>query len=337
LGDGRGIETAAKSIAGDRLRALKHADGLVSAVLEVGGLSPEDAAALQARVRAAVETAPGVSAVRIVTTADRRPEPAAAKPAAPAPAAPRPDRVIAVASGKGGVGKSTVSANLAIALARIGRRAGLLDADIHGPSAPMLLGLTGRARLEAGLIAPLSAHGIAVLSMGLMADPGRAVAWRGPMASSAFKQMLDNADWSGIDTLVIDMPPGTGDITLTLAQQVKPDGVVIVSTPQDLALIDAERALNLFQELGTPILGFVENMASFRCPCCGTETRIFGEGGVERAAAELGLPVLARLPLDPALRAASDAGTPQPSGHFDALAHRVMERLEVLDEADVRR
>ena len=313
------LTAAIAAVAGSRAVA-RHDEARANIVLDVTGLDPAARDTLAERVREAAAAVPGVNEVRVAMTSDRVGR-----------------RLIAVASGKGGVGKSTVSANLAIALARIGRRAGLLDADIHGPSAPMLLGLTGRARLEAGLIAPLSAHGIAVLSMGLMADPGRAVAWRGPMASSAFKQMLDNADWSGIDTLVIDMPPGTGDITLTLAQQVKPDGVVIVSTPQDLALIDAERALNLFQELGTPILGFVENMASFRCPCCGTETRIFGEGGVERAAAELGLPVLARLPLDPALRAASDAGTPQPSGHFDALAHRVMERLEVLDEADVRR
>lgn len=323
--------SAARRAAGERVQQLKANEGSVSVILDVGGLDSAAAARAQATLRAALEAEPGVDSVRIITTADRPPAPAPAEPK-PERAAKRP-RILAVASGKGGVGKSTVSANLAIALARAGVRAGLLDADIHGPSVPMLLGTSERAALKDERIVPIRAHGIAALSMGMMTDPDRAVAWRGPMASSAFGQMLDSADWDEVDLLVIDMPPGTGDITLTLAQKVKPDAVVIVSTPQDLALIDAKRALNLFRQLETPVLGFVENMSVFVCPRCGEQTAIFGAGGVDAAAAAEDLPVLARLPLNPAIRAASDAGEPSPPEPFDALARAVLNRLETMDAA----
>ena len=301
-----------------RVSALALEREEARAVLDTSGLSPDAARDAAARLTAALRAAPGVASVRLIETAERAVE----------DAPQRPRRIVAVASGKGGVGKSTVAANLAVALAGHGLAVGLMDADIHGPSVPMLLGITTRAELKAKRIQPVHAHGIAALSMGMMTDPDRAVAWRGPMASAAMAQMVAETDWGPLDLLVIDMPPGTGDITLTLAQKVKPDGVVIVSTPQDLALIDAKRALALFRQLGTPVLGLVENMSVFTCPHCGEPSAIFGEGGVEAAAAAEGLPVLARLPLDPAIRAASDAGTPVPGQAFDDLAVAVLGALE---------
>ena len=297
-----------------RARLLTLADGRARVLLEIGGLPAADADALATALEAAAR-ASGATTVEIIRTAERD--------------TPRagPRRIVAIASGKGGVGKSTVAANIAVALARRGLNVGLMDADIHGPSVPTLMGAHARAQLIDKRIQPVMAHGVATLSMGQMTDPDRAVAWRGPMASSAMAQLVTEADWGALDLLVIDMPPGTGDITLTLAQKVKPDGVVIVSTPQDLALVDARRALALFQQLGTPVLGLVENMSVFACPHCGTLTRIFGEGGVEAEAARLGVPLLARLPLDPAIRAASDAGRPN-SEPFAALAVAVLAALE---------
>ncbi len=310
-----------------RVSALAFERGEARAVLDIGGFSPAEASAAAAHVRAALGGVAGVTAVRLIETAER------ATPETHA----RPRRIVAVASGKGGVGKSTVAANLAVALARRGLSVGLLDADIHGPSVPMLMGVTARAELKDKRIQPIMAHGVATLSMGMMTDPDRAVAWRGPMASAAMAQMVSEADWGALDLLVIDMPPGTGDITLTLAQKVKPDGVVIVSTPQDLALIDAKRALALFRQLGTPVLGLVENMSLFTCPHCAQTTAIFGEGGVEAAAAVEGLPMLARLPLEPAIRAASDAGRPLPGAAFDDLAVAVLGALEAATRASPSR
>ena len=298
-----------------RVSALALERGEARAVLDVGGLAPAAARAAVAAVERAFAAVPGIARVRLIETAERA-------------ADARPRRIVAVASGKGGVGKSTVAANLAVALARRGLAVGLMDADIHGPSVPMLLGITTRAELREKRIQPVMAHGVAALSMGMMTDPDRAVAWRGPMASAAMAQMVLEAEWGALDLLLIDMPPGTGDIALTLAQKVKPDGVVIVSTPQDLALIDAKRALALFRQLGTPVLGLVENMSVFACPHCGETTAIFGEGGVEAAAAAEGLPVLGRLPLSPALRAASDAGAPVPGTAFDDLAVALLGALE---------
>ena len=296
-------------LSGGRARPLPAAeDGRARLLLDVTGLSEHDAARLETQLVAGL----GGSAL-VVRTAER----------APPPAGPR--RIVAIASGKGGVGKSTVAAGMALALARRGLAVGLLDADIHGPSVPTLMGVHARAALKGKRIQPVEAQGLKALSMGWMADPDRAVAWRGPMASAAMAQMVAEADWGPIDLLLVDMPPGTGDITLTLAQKVRPDGVVIVSTPQDLALVDARRALALFRQLGTPVLGLVENMSIFCCPACGHQSAIFGEGGVAREAERLGLPLLARLPLDPALRAAADAGTPRP---LDEAALALLERLE---------
>ena len=243
--------------------------------------------------------------------------------------------VVAVASGKGGVGKSTVAVNLAVALGRRGLAVGLLDADIYGPSVPTLLGLTGRGQLDGKRLVPATAFGIKALSMGMMTDPAKAVIWRGPMAASAMTQMIEAGDWGVLDVLVVDLPPGTGDIQLTLAQKIKPTGAVIVSTPQDLALIDARRGIAMFVEVGVPVIGLVENMSSFVCPACGVATDIFGHGGAETAAADAGIAFLGRLPLDLRVRLASDAGMPPAAGEgviadaFAALAGKVAAGLRI--------
>ncbi|MBW6527120.1 Mrp/NBP35 family ATP-binding protein [Sphingomonas sp. RHCKR7] len=220
-------------------------------------------------------------------------------------------RLIAVASGKGGVGKSTLSANLAIALARGGRRTGLVDADIYGPSQPRLMAVEGtRPEARDKVLLPVATpYGVPLLSMGQLVEPGRAIAWRGPMTAGALGQLID-ADWGLTDTLVVDLPPGTGDVQLTMVQKHRPAGAVIVSTPQDLALIDARRAIDLFQKAGVPIIGLVENMAGYICPHCGEVSDPFGRGGAEAAAREAGIAFLGRVPLDLAIRIASDAGEP---------------------------
>ena len=217
-------------------------------------------------------------------------------------------RIIAVGSGKGGVGKSTVSANLAVALAALGWRVGLVDADIFGPSVPTLFGAVDY-RPKGGFV-PLAAHGVKIMSIGFMVDPAKAVVWRGPMVSGALLQLVRDTQWGELDALLIDLPPGTGDIQLSLAQRVALDGAVVVTTPQDLALIDVRKATSMFEAVKVPILGMVENMATFVCPKCGEETDIFGHGGGEREAEAQGVPFLGRIPLTRAIRDASDAGRP---------------------------
>ncbi|MCC2979915.1 Mrp/NBP35 family ATP-binding protein [Sphingomonas sp. IC-11] len=220
-------------------------------------------------------------------------------------------KLIAVASGKGGVGKSTLAANLAIALRQQGRRVGLVDADIYGPSQPRLMAAEGqRPEAKDKVLLPVSTpYGVPMLSMGQLIEPGKAIAWRGPMAAGALGQLVE-ADWGAADTLVLDLPPGTGDVQLTMIQKYRPAGAVIVSTPQDLALIDATRAIDLFNKAGVPIIGLVENMAGYVCPHCGETSDPFGQGGAEAAARELGVPFLGRVPLTIAIRTASDAGRP---------------------------
>ncbi|GGE16477.1 iron-sulfur cluster carrier protein [Polymorphobacter glacialis] len=293
-------------------------DGTVGLVLAVDGLDKAAAERLQAAVEVAVGRVAGVAQVRIILTADR-----ASGEGAPAPtqsAVPGIRKLIAVASGKGGVGKSTVAVNLAVALARQGLAVGLLDADIYGPSVPTLLGIEGRAALSDGRLQPAAAHGIKALSMGMMTDPKKAIIWRGPMASSALVQMVEKADWGVLDVLVVDMPPGTGDIQLTLAQKLKPDGAVIVSTPQDLALIDARRATAMFGEVNVPVLGIIENMSGYLCPHCGEASEPFGHGGAEAEAKAMGVAFLGRVPLDIALRLASDAGRPGEGAQAEVFA-----------------
>jgi ATP-binding protein involved in chromosome partitioning len=283
-------------------------DGAVGLVLSVDGLSRVQAERLQAALEVAVNRVAGPKAARIILTADRGAVPAEAR--AEASTVPGIRKLLAVASGKGGVGKSTVAVNLAIALARQGHAVGLLDADIYGPSVPTLLGLEGRARIEANRLQPMQAHGIKALSMGMMTDPDKAMIWRGPMASSALVQMVEQCDWGVLDVLVIDLPPGTGDIQLTLAQKLKPDGAVIVSTPQDLALIDARRAVAMFGEVGVRVLGLIENMSGYACPACGHVSHPFGSGGAEAEAAAIGAPFLGHVPLDISIRTDADEGRP---------------------------
>ncbi|MEH6724234.1 MAG: Mrp/NBP35 family ATP-binding protein [Qipengyuania sp.] len=232
----------------------------------------------------------------------------------------RQRRLIAVGSGKGGVGKSTLTANLAIALARLGHKVGLVDADIYGPSQPVILGNQGKKPIarDEKLVPVESEFGIPVLSMGHLVEPGRALAWRGPMAGNALTQLID-AHWGDVDTLLVDLPPGTGDVQLTMLQRFKPMGAVLVSTPQDLALIDAARAGQLFDQAEVPVIGLVENMAGYVCPHCGELSDPFGRGGVETAAERLELPFLGRIPLDLAIREGSDRGQPPACG-TDALA-----------------
>jgi ATP-binding protein involved in chromosome partitioning len=260
----------------------------------------------------------GVSEVRIAMTADKPKR-----------------RLIAVGSGKGGVGKSTLSANLAVALARMGRKVGLVDADIYGPSQPRLLaneGVKPTAR-DKKLVPVPSPWGVPVLSMGHIIEPGQAIAWRGPMAGNALSQLID-ADWGDADLLVVDLPPGTGDVQLTMLQRFKPAGAVIVSTPQDLALMDATRAMQLFEQGGVPVIGMVENMAGYACPHCGEVSDPFGQGGVEAAAKSMCQAFLGRVPLDLSIRQDSDAGNPPAAGEgpqaevFTAIARRIATWLD---------
>ncbi len=306
---------------------VAKADGSAGLVLALDGLQPAAAERLHAAIDLAVRRA-GAAAVTIATTAERGSGPALR--AAPVPGI---RTIVAVASGKGGVGKSTVAVNLAVALGRRGSAVGLLDADIYGPSVPTLLGLSGRGQVVGKRLVPAEAFGIKALSMGMMTDPAKAVIWRGPMAASAMTQMVEQGDWGVLDVLVIDLPPGTGDIQLTLSQKLKPTGAVIVSTPQDLALIDARRAIAMFGEVGVPVLGLVENMSSFVCPSCGDAHDIFGHGGARDAAAAAGIRFLGELPLDLGIRLASDGGTPPAAGEgrsataFMALAEQVAAAL----------
>jgi ATP-binding protein involved in chromosome partitioning len=299
-------------------------DGVIGLVLAVDGLDKTSAERLQAAVEAAVKRVPGVSAARIILTADRAATPANAPKASTVPGI---RKLVAVASGKGGVGKSTVAANLAFALARAGQTVGLLDADIYGPSVPTLLGITGRARVENDKLQPEVRHGIKALSMGMMTDPNKAIVWRGPMASSALVQMVEQCDWGALDVLVIDLPPGTGDVQLTLAQKLKPDGALIVSTPQDLALIDARRAVAMFGEVNVRVLGVVENMAGYSCPNCGHVSDPFGHGGAEKEAEAMGVPFLGRIPLQMEVRTASETAQPvsgDTAAIFDEIARGVI-------------
>jgi ATP-binding protein involved in chromosome partitioning len=300
------------------------------------------------QAESAVRAIPGVTTAMIALTAERKagsapsPRPAASGGVKPASAHRHPPQppggspmsrqaeilgvaaIIAVASGKGGVGKSTTALNLALGLRDLGLKVGLLDADIYGPSVPRLTGIRGKPELtEDRKMVPIERFGIAVMSIGFLVEEDTAMIWRGPMVMSAITQMLRDVVWGKLDVLVVDMPPGTGDAQLTLAQNVPLKGAIIISTPQDLSLIDARRGLAMFKKVNVPVLGIVENMSYFQCPHCGTKSDIFGHGGARHEAERLGVPFLGEVPLHMAIRATSDAGNPvvvsEPDGPHAAI------------------
>src|SRR5262249_10930816 len=265
----------------------------------------------------AVERLPGVLSVSAILTAHRAPPQQAAPRAAPAPPGgakalvPGVRAIVAVASGKGGVGKSTVAANLALGLAALGLRVGILDADIYGPSQPRMMGIAGRPQSPDGRrLLPMVNYGVKCMSMGFMIAEDTPMIWRGPMVMSALQQMLRDVEWGELDILVVDLPPGTGDAQLTMAQQVPLSGAVIVSTPQDIALLDARKGLTMFRKVDVPVLGIVENMSYFLCPHCGERSEIFSHGGARKEAEKLGTDFLGEVPLDIAIRETSDGGKP---------------------------
>jgi ATP-binding protein involved in chromosome partitioning len=327
-------------------------DGNVGFALEV---DPREAAAkepLRVACERAVMALAGVTSVTAVLTAERAGRGAPGPAAAAAPRSQPPQghesrnalpgigAIVAVASGKGGVGKSTTSVNLALALAALGQRVGLLDADIYGPSQPRMMGITGKPRSPDGKkLLPMENYGVRVMSMGFLVDEDAPMIWRGPMVQSALQQMLGDVAWGELDVLVVDLPPGTGDAQLTMAQRVPLAGAVIVSTPQDIALLDARKALNMFRKVDVPVFGIVENMSYFLCPSCGHRAEIFSHGGARQTAERYGVDFLGEIPLDLTIREHTDAGRPpvvsQPDGPqaavYREIASKVIAKLAPAD------
>jgi ATP-binding protein involved in chromosome partitioning len=340
------------------------ADGKVFFSITVPAARAKEMEPLRAAAERVVKAIPGVTSAIVALTAEKkgggmeatvpaRPAPARPAPPSHAPARPAPhapashshgkrgvpgiDAIIAVASGKGGVGKSTTAVNIALGLAANGLKVGVLDADIYGPSMPRLLGISGRPQTADGkVLKPMENYGLKVMSMGFLVDEETPMIWRGPMVISALTQMLREVEWGPLDVLVVDMPPGTGDAQLTMAQQVPLAGAVIVSTPQDLALIDARKGLNMFKKVDVPLLGIVENMSYFIAPDTGKRYDIFGHGGARREAERLGVTFLGEVPLEMGIRESSDEGRPvvamKPDGAeariYRAIAAKVWERLQ---------
>ncbi|MBT3400731.1 MAG: Mrp/NBP35 family ATP-binding protein [Rhodospirillaceae bacterium] len=312
-------------IANGMVSGLVIKDRNIGFAIEIDPADAEHMEPLRKAAERAVLALDGVSSVSAVLTAHNaapasQPEAAPGAPPKPtdqpaqAPATsllPDVAAIVAVASGKGGVGKSTTAVNLAVALSSLGQRVGILDADVYGPSLPRMLGITDKPKpLANKRIAPLEAHGVKVMSMGFMVPEDTAMVWRGPMVIGALEQMMREVEWGALDVLIVDMPPGTGDAQLTMAQRVPLAGVVIVSTPQDIALIDARKGMNMFAKVNVPVLGIVENMSMFICPNCGEQTDIFGHGGARAEAERLGCDFLGEIPLDVAIRITSDSGQP---------------------------
>ena len=346
------------------LSAISAADGKVFFSINVDAAEARAWESVRAEAEAAVRAIPGVTTVMVALTAERKggaappppptpsrgtpgvqpvhahkppPQGGAQSPMARQSEIPGVAAVIAVASGKGGVGKSTTALNLALGLRDLGLKVGLLDADIYGPSVPRLTGLHQKPELDSERkMIPLRRFGLAIMSIGFLVEEETAMIWRGPMVMSAVTQMLRDVAWGSLDVLVVDMPPGTGDAQLTLAQNVPLKGAVIVSTPQDLSLIDARRGLAMFKKVNVPVLGIVENMSYFQCPHCGTKSDIFGHGGARHEAEKLDVPFLGEIPLHMAIRASSDAGTPvvdsEPDGPhaaiYRAIAGQVRDQLK---------
>ena len=288
-------------------------DGAVAFRIELGAGNKAVAGTIEREAREALESLDGVSSVAIrvesgATAAGARP--GAAPGALDAALLPGVMHTIAVASGKGGVGKSTVAVNLAVGLAQRGARVGLLDADIYGPSIPLMMGVDEHPTIDSGTIRPFDRFGVRFMSLGFLVPKDAAVIWRGPMVMKAIEQLLRDVAWGELDVLVVDMPPGTGDAQLTLSQKVRLSGAVIVTTPQDVALADAIKGVAMFRKVGVPVLGIVENMSTFLCPHCGNRTDVFGHGGGRREASRLDAPFLGEIPLDAAIREGGDAGRP---------------------------
>jgi len=320
--------TGKNFVATRSLKNLQIADGDVSFDLELGYPAKSQHAAMRKALVAAAKTVPGVSNVsvnittKVISHAVQR----------GVQLMPNVKNIIAVASGKGGVGKSTTAANLALALAAEGAAVGLLDADIYGPSQPMMLGIDGRPESEDGkTMEPLENHGVQVMSIGFLVDQDEAMIWRGPMATQALEQLLRQTNWKDLDYLIVDMPPGTGDIQLTLSQRVPMTGAVIVTTPQDIALLDAKKGIKMFEKVGVPILGIVENMAVHICSNCGHVEHIFGSEGGKKMAAQYQMDYLGALPLDINIRLQADSGKPtvvadpdgEVAGIYKAVARQV--------------
>ena len=356
------------SVMSPRGVALTHAnvlseiavtDGKVFLSINVDAAEARAWETVRAQAETAVRAIPGVTTAMIALTAERRPAAAPPPPhrhagGVPPASAHRPPQggpspmarqaeipgiaaVIAVASGKGGVGKSTTALNLALGLRDLGLRVGLLDADIYGPSVPRLTGIRQKPALnDDKKMIPIVRFGLAIMSIGFLVEEDTAMIWRGPMVMSAITQMLRDVVWGRLDVLVVDMPPGTGDAQLTLAQNVPLKGAIIISTPQDLSLIDARRGLAMFKKVNVPVLGIVENMSYFQCPNCGTRSDIFGHGGARLEAEKLGVPFLGEVPLHMSIRATSDAGTPvvdsEPDGPhaaiYRAIGQKIREQLQ---------
>ncbi len=339
------------------LSAVTVNDGKVFFSINVDAAEARAWESVRAEAEGAVRAIPGVTAAMVALTAERKPgsaPPSRGAPGVQPASAHRPPHggaspmsrqseipgvaaVIAVASGKGGVGKSTTALNLALGLRDLGLKVGLLDADIYGPSVPRLTGLRDKPELNSERkMIPLKRFGLAIMSIGFLVEEETAMIWRGPMVMSAVTQMLRDVEWGKLDVLVVDMPPGTGDAQLTLAQNVPLKGAVIISTPQDLSLIDARRGLAMFQKVNVPVLGIVENMSYFQCPHCGTKSDIFGHGGARHEAERLGVPFLGEIPLHMAIRSTSDAGNPvvesEPNGPhaaiYRAIAGQVRDQLK---------
>ena len=338
------------------VRDVAIAEGAVSLTLAFTSQTPATKATVHSMATRLVGQLPGVTRVQVKMGGG----PAAAAPAAhahgpggpghahgqgqPPAAPPRPDYIpevrhtIAVSSGKGGVGKSTVAVNLALALRQSGATVGIIDSDVYGPDVPLMLGTKGKPGMFDNRIIPVEAYGLKVMSIGLLVNEKEPLVWRGPMIHSFIQQMLKDVMWGALDYLVFDMPPGTGDAQLSLSQVLPLSGVVMVTTPQEVALLDVRKAIGMFQRLNVPILGVVENMSTFACPHCGQHTSIFGEAGGQRVADEYGAPLLARLPLDPETRVGGDEGTPitvrKPDSAqalaFRNLASEVMKRIDEL-------
>ena len=331
----------------DMVRALQISGGKIAFVIEAA--SPEEArrlGSIRDAAEALITDLPGVDSATVALTAhgpSAKPAPGQGEPPSlkigghpkPQQGSMKPatvQRILAIGSGKGGVGKSTVSSNLAVALARQGRRVGLLDADIYGPSQPRMMGVNKRpASPDGKTILPLHNHGVTLMSLGFMLPEDQAVVWRGPMLMGALQQMLTQVEWGNLDVLIVDLPPGTGDVAMTLCQKSEVTGAIVVSTPQDVALLDAKKAINMFQTLKTPILGLIENMSVYHCPKCGHEEHIFGHGGVRAEADRIGVPFLGELPISLETRMAGDEGTPIAAGEgpmagaYTQLATRLVE------------